>query len=191
MKTEQQLDDAIARLSREIEPANDLWPAIAAQLAVPQTGPQTGPQTSQQVSLLPAPVSTQQPVYRQWWASAAAVVFALALWQQWPASQADVESMSGQVAAEAVRPIAVDYGLAQSQQQIRLAEKLQLMQLQQIPAGFANWQQQLAVWQQASEQVTLALATDPNNLKLIRKLNRLQQQQLNYIRKLVDTSQLS
>lgn len=187
MKTEQQLDDAIARLSREIEPANDLWPAIAAQLVVPQTGPQT----AQQVALLPAPVSTQQPVYRQWWASAAAVVFALALWQQWPVTQADSNAISGQVAAEAVRPVAVDYGLAQSQQQIRLAEKLQLMRLQQIPAGFANWQQQLAVWQQASEQVTLALETDPNNLKLIRKLNRLQQQQLNYIRKLVDTSQLS
>jgi hypothetical protein len=183
MKTEQQLDDAIARLNPQIEPATDLWPAIAAQLTV-QPAPQ-------QVSLLPPPVSTQQPVYRPWWASAAAVLFAVALWQQWPNRQADIEPTGGQIVTTAAVTGGMVGGLAQSQQQIRLAEKLQLMQLQQIPAGFTNWQQQLAVWQQASEQVTQALAADPNNLKLIRKFNRLQQQQLNYIRKLVDTSQLS
>lgn len=184
MKTEQQLDDAIARLNREIEPATDLWPAIAAQLPAQHT--------AEQVSLLPPSlVKTQRSAYGQWWASAAAVVFGFTLWQQWPLGQAGFEAGGGQVATEAAIPAAIDYGLAQSQQQIRLAEKLELMQLQQIPAGFANWQQQLAVWQQASEQVTQALATDPNNFKLIRKLNRLQQQQLNYIRKLVDTSQLS
>lgn len=204
MKTEQQLDDAIARLSREMEPATDLWPAIAVQLpaqppvqpsvqpSVQQTVQPTPQEPAQPVSLLrPARDKAQQSVRRHWWASAAAVVFGVTLWQQWPLGQAGFEAGGGQVATEAAIPAAIDYGLAQSQQQIRLAEKLQLMQLQKIPAGFANWQQQLAVWQQASEQVTLALTTEPNNLKLIRKLNRLQQQQLNYIRKLVATSQLS
>jgi hypothetical protein len=183
MKTEQQLDEAIARLSRDITPATDLWPAISAQLTQQQSLQQTPP--------LVRPQTADKQVQPYWWASAAAILLAVSVWLQWPANHLDSGQTAALHAPVTGSSVAVDYGLLESQRHIRQAEKLQLMQLKQIPAGFANWQQQLAIWQQASEQVTLALATDPNNLKLIRKLNLLQQQQLNYIRKLVDTSQLS
>lgn len=169
MKTEQQLDEALSRLSRDITPSRDLWPDIAGQLP-----------------------ARRQRHWQEWGAAAAALLLGFGLWSQWPSTDPASEQVVQHMPPALVTPASVTLtGLAQSQQQIVLAQQLVLQQLQQIPAGFDNWQQQLAIWQQASQQVELALQAEPDNSRLIRQLNQLQQQQLNYIRKLVHTSQLS
>lgn len=190
MKTEQQLDEALSRLTREIEPSRDLWPDIAGQLTPRQERHWRDRLWSERR-------------WHEWGGVAAAVLLGVGLWQQWPSDDgmpvAVTPSESGQIDSERSDSMSVDdqlhaataVGLSQGQQQLKLAQQLELQQLQQIPPGFSNWQQQLAIWQQASEQVELALQAEPENSRLIKQFNQLQQQQLNYIRKLVSTSQLS
>lgn len=173
MKTEQQLDEAIARLNPDIAPPTDLWPAIAQQLAAAR---------SRQLSI------------RRWLASAAALLIGFTVWQQWPVGvqsrQFSSDLLAEQAQFEITAPLTT-VEILQSRRQMLLAQQLQLEHLQQIPAGFGNWRQQLDIWRQASEQVTLALMLDPNNAILIKKLTKMQQQQLDYIDKLVSASQLS
>lgn len=174
MKTEQQLDAMISQLAPALEPQRDLWPDISARLE-----------------------PRQRRGYGAWLGVAAAAVLTLWLWpQQLPlepqlaqnGSQTGVNAPQAQQAEADLSLLAVSQQLSR---QLGDEQTRQLKALQQIPDGFSDWSQQIAIWNKAQAQIELALAYQPDNQKLIQQLQRLQQQQLSYIAKLVETSELT
>ncbi len=174
MKTEQQLDAMISQLAPDLEPQRDLWPELSARLE-----------------------PRQRRGYGTWLGVAAAAVLALWFWPQQlpPESQlAQSGPQTGINEPQVHRADAEVSLLAVSQQlsrQLGEEQTRQLKALQQIPDGFSDWAQQIAIWNKAQSQIELALAFQPDNQKLIQQLQRLQQQQLSYIAKLVETSELT
>ncbi|WP_031565663.1 hypothetical protein [Rheinheimera texasensis] len=181
MKTEQQLDAMISQLAPALEPQRDLWPDISARLE-----------------------PRQRRGYGAWLGVAAAAVLTLWFWPQ-QLVQVPQLAQNGPVAvsnepqvqqAEAQVPMAnADVSLLavseQLSRQLNEEQTRQLKALQKIPDGFSDWSQQIAIWNKAQAQIELALAFQPDNQKLIQQLQRLQQQQLSYIAKLVETSELT
>lgn len=167
MKTEQQLDAMISRLAPALEPQRDLWPEISARME-----------------------PRQRRSYGAWLGVAAAAVLTLWFWpQQLPLEPQLALNEPNIAPAEAtVSLLGVSEQLSR---QLGEEQTRQLKALQQIPDGFSDWSQQIAIWNKAQSQIELALAFQPDNQKLIQQLQRLQQQQLNYIAKLVETSELT
>ncbi|HAT41476.1 MAG TPA: hypothetical protein DCS87_07065 [Rheinheimera sp.] len=199
MTTEQQLDALIASLPKQLEPATDGWDALAARLAeTPQAKVEPMP-PSEQTQTTVAPAWMQRPAANQpRYGLAAAVAAGFALVTLWLLKPAPVSE--SQVAQQLESTTVTTQPHTQSRdvvQQLRLQrEKLmaqvggaQLKQLQQVPQGFENWQQQLAIWQQASSQLEQALQQQPANRRLLRQYQQLQQQQLKYMHKLTELSQ--
>lgn len=165
MKTEQQLDDMISQLTPAIEPQRDLWPELSARLE-----------------------PRQRRGYGSWIGVAAAALLTFWFWPQ-PTTVVPIAATNAQMAPEATTPlleVSHQLGLQLGQEQTR-----QLKALQQIPDGFRDWAQQIAIWNKAQSQIELALQFQPDNQKLIQQLQKLQQQQLSYIAKLVETSELT
>lgn len=199
MTTEQQLDALIASLPKQLEPATDGWDALAARLAeTPQAKVEPMP-PSEQTQTTVAPAWMQRPAANQpRYGLAAAVAAGFALVTLWLLKPAPVSE--SQVAQQLESTTVTTQPHTQSRdvvQQLRQQrEKLlaqvgraQLKQLQQVPQGFENWQQQLAIWQQASSQLEQALQQQPANRRLLRQYQQLQQQQLKYMHKLTELSQ--
>jgi hypothetical protein len=194
MKTEQQLQAQIDALAKDIEPGRDLWPELAARLA---TTPQLVPAGEIVTDAVP------QVLHRSersgfWWAGgmAAAVLLSVLLWPQ----GADVPVLVHQAPAVSAQPVPSQSGddnttglkpQAPSQVQWQLTSDFEiqraalLAQVQQVPEFYQDWQQQLAIWQQARSQVLLALSYQPDEPVLLRQLSQLQQQQMHYLQKLV------
>lgn len=171
MKTEQQLDAMISQLAPDLEPQRDLWPEISARLE-PQ----------------------QRRGYSRWLGVAAAAVLTLWFWPQQLPQEPQVAQSRPKAEIQTLQADADLSLLAVSQQlgrQLGEEQTRQLKALQQIPEGFSDWTQQIAIWNKAQAQIELALAYQPDNQKLIQQLQRLQQQQLSYIAKLVETSELT
>lgn len=199
MTTEQQLDARIAALPKQLEPATDGWDALAARLAeTPQT--KVEPMLpSERTQTAVAPAWKQRPAANQpWYGLAAAVAAGFALVTLWVLKPAPVSApqVAQQIQATAVTPSPQIQNRDVVQQLRVQREKLmaqvgaaQLKQLQQVPHGFENWQQQLAIWQQASSQLEQALQQQPANRRLLRQYQQLQQQQLKYMHKLTELSQ--
>jgi len=165
MKTEQQLDALISQLAPELEPQRDLWPELSRQL-----------------------VARRQPVYRNWLGVAAAAVLTLWFWPHQPAIEPQLTFESAESPDDSALLLAVSQQL---QLQLNAEQTRQLKGLQQVPEGFTDWPRQLLIWDKAQGQIELALQFQPDNQKLIQQLQRLQQQQLSYIAKLVKTSELT
>ncbi|TXH97866.1 MAG: hypothetical protein E6Q75_02975 [Rheinheimera sp.] len=174
MKTEQQLDAMISQLAPALEPQRDLWPELSARLE-----------------------PRQRRGYGAWLGVAAAAVLTLWFWpQQLPlepqltqnGAQAGVNATQAPQAQAEMSLLAVSEQLTR---QLNEEQTRQLKALQQIPDGFSDWSKQIAIWNKAQAQIELALAYQPDNQKLIQQLQRLQQQQLSYIAKLVETSELT
>lgn len=165
MKTEQQLDALISQLAPELEPQRDLWPELSQQLA-----------------------PRRQPVYRNWLGVAAAAVLTLWFWPQQPAIEPSLSFETAESTDDNGLLLAVSQQL---QQQLNAEQTRQLKGLQQVPEGFTDWTRQLMIWDKAQGQIELALQFQPDDQKLIQQLQRLQQQQLSYIAKLVKTSELT
>lgn len=165
MKTEQQLDEMISQLAPAIEPQRDLWPELSERLE-----------------------PRQRRGYGRWLGVAAAAVLTFWFWPHQPEELQIAQNDAHQVLAASSSLLEVSYqlGLQLGQEQTR-----QLKTLQQIPEGFSDWAQQLAIWSKAQSQIELALQFQPDNAKLIQQLQKLQQQQLSYIAKLVETSELT
>lgn len=179
MKTEQQLDDLIAALPRELAPQRDLWPDIEKQLILPQQHNSEAP-----VSTMP-----QRRLAPVWLSAAAAAV--LTFWF-WPVTEQPVPiDIVSQNAGVEAAPQPLWQISSQLQQQLIAEQKRQLKGLQQVPTGFSDWTRQLKIWQNAQQQIELALHYQPDDQKLIHQLQRIQQQQLSYIAKLVQTSELT
>ncbi len=166
MKTEQQLDAMISQLAPAIEPERDLWPELSARLE-----------------------PRRRRGYGSWLGVAAAAVLTFWFWPQQLPTDPQVALTGAQlqpVSTPSLLDVSRQLGLQLEQEQTR-----QLKALQQIPDGFNDWPQQIAIWNKAQAQIELALQFQPDNPKLIQQLQRLQQQQLSYIAKLVETSELT
>ncbi|MDZ7869969.1 MAG: hypothetical protein U5L02_12385 [Rheinheimera sp.] len=165
MKTEQQLDALISQLAPELAPQRDLWPELSKRLA-----------------------PRRQMIYRNWLGVAAAAVLTLWFWPPQPAIEPRLSAENALSTDDSGLLLAVSQQL---QQQLNAEQTRQLKGLQQVPDGFTDWSRQLLIWDKAQGQIELALQFQPDDQKLIQQLQRLQQQQLNYIAKLVKTSELT
>ena len=188
MKTEQQLQAQIDALAKDIEPQRDLWPELAARLAkTPQLQPAEAVDTAPEL---------QHRSERSWfwWSGGMAAAVLLSVWL-WPQS-ADVPTLAQQTPAVSAEPVHLALNgesstRSQSQVQWQLTSDFEiqraalLAQVQQVPEFYQDWQQQLAIWQQARSQVLLALSYQPDEPVLLRQLSQLQQQQMHYLQKLV------
>ncbi len=192
MKTEQQLQAQIDALAKDIEPQRDLWPELAARLAItPQLQPAEAADT--------APELEQRPELSWfWWSGGMAAAVLLSVWL-WPQA-ADVPTLAQQRPAVSAEPVPLTLsGESSTRLQPQAASQVQwqltsdfeiqraalLAQVQQVPEFYQDWQQQLAIWQQARSQVLLALSYQPDEPVLLRQLSQLQQQQMHYLQKLV------
>lgn len=194
MKTEQELQVQIDALAKEIEPERDLWPELAARLAAtPQRVPADEVTPDAAAEFQRAPERSWF-----WWSGgmAAAVLVSVMLWPQ----GADVPELAQQAPAASAQPLpsqfTEDYSTrlkpqAASQVQWQLTSDFEiqraelLAQVQQVPEFYQDWQQQLSIWQQARSQVLLALSYQPDEPVLLQQLSQLQQQQMQYLQKLV------
>lgn len=202
MKTEQELQQRLAQLPDSIEPPRDLWPELAARLA--QTPQQKVPELRIEKTTMKA----------GWWLAAAAAVL-LTVWAPW--QQLENEPLVAQLApksqqqlqvGESAAPFKVnavasgdEHGMirsrigATSETQWRLSSEfeqqraLQLAQINQVPEIYQDWKQQLQIWKQATNLVLLALHYQPDEPGLLRQLSRLQQQELAYLQKVVQSDQ--
>lgn len=192
MKTEQELQVQIDALAKEIAPQRDLWPELAARLTATAQWPQDCE------SELSQPSPSQQTVLKgnaSWflWAGgmAAAVLLSVLSWQQGPASVQLVQQPAGLVmsplAGSEAQTIAAPVSKVQWQMtsDFETQRATMLAQIVAVPEFYQDWQQQLAIWQQAREQVLLALSYQPDEPVLLLQLNQLQQQQMHYLQKLV------
>lgn len=203
MKTEQDLQQRLDMLPSSIDPQRDLWPELATRLA------QTPQQPAQEMSV------SQAQFKPSWWLVAAAVgIFTLwAPWQlldktpevAQQASDGRVSSGEAltnsdsngnyQKSDRAPRPYHRRLGSgrvqATSETQWRLSREfeqqraMQLAQIKQVPDIYRDWRQQLHIWKQATDLVLLALQYQPDEPGLLRKLSKLQQQELAYLQKVV------
>ena len=205
MKTEQDLQQRLDMLPSSIEPTRDLWPELAARLA----------QTPQQP--LPVVNVSQSTFKPSWWLAAAAVgILTLwAPWQsldQPPvvaqqSSHGAASSLAASVGQKAdgnthnsdwahqpyQSRLVSGRAQATSETQWRLSSDfeqqraLQLAQIKQVPDVYRDWKQQMQIWKQATDLVLLALQYQPDEPGLLRKLSKLQQQELAYLQKVVQS----
>ena len=194
MKTEQQLDELISALSKERTPQRDLWPDLQQALQnTPQDTPEDTPPVTEESTGNVIPL--RRPRWMTWagaGAIAASVLLAVVMLptatnapditepgNTFLAQQGDDEAAEGAWMTQAVAS------------RINVLNQVlpQLDELQQIPEGFSNWQQQLAIWNNASEQLEQALSLQPNNRLLQRQYQTLQRQNAQYLQRLLILSQ--
>lgn len=188
-------DQRLAQLPAQIAPTTELWPDLAAKLA----GTPQQVQFTQQGTTEQGKTATVAATTSWWYGMAAAVLLSVLSWWQWPvAQQPALNSPLAAQPAATTRPSVTAFAddvarptLEQADWQlISLFEtdKARLLkQLTAVPAAYGDWQQQLAIWQQASRQIQHALRYQPNEPVLLRQLQRVQQQQLAYLQKLVQS----
>jgi len=199
MTTEQQLDARIAALPKQLEPATDGWDAFAARLAVTPQAKVEPMLPSERTPTTVAPALRVRPAANQpryWLTAAAAAGFAVVtLWLLKPVPVSapqvaqQIESTSSTLTPRIQSRDVVQQLRQQREKLLAQVGSAQLKQLHQVPQGFENWQQQLAIWQQASSQLEQALQQQPANRRLLRQYQQLQQQQLKYMHKLTELSQ--
>lgn len=191
MKTEQELQAQIDALAKDIEPQRDLWPELAARIATTAQQQVPAPQHPQ-VAVVPGALQNKSSAW-YWWsgATAAAVLLSLLIWPQAPdgtqlahqnTAQPVVALTGSESADTAVQITKVQWQLTSDFDTQRAA---MLAQINAVPEFYPDWQQQLAIWQQARQQVLLALSYQPDEPELLLQLNKLQQQQIHYLQKLV------
>src|SRR5690606_36471900 len=149
--TDDQLDQALSRLPREITPPQDLWAGIEARL-----------EDRQPKRWL------QQP---QRWAAVLALALAGVLW--W--SQTLDSPIVSEIAMSELEPaqqIIVSYEQVKAQQ---------LATIGAVSDDVGDWRYQLAVWDQAIGQVQTALTYYPDEPFLLAQMHDLYQQQLDYL----------
>ncbi|OGO80906.1 MAG: hypothetical protein A2203_08020 [Chromatiales bacterium RIFOXYA1_FULL_46_5] len=169
MKTEHELDTLIAGLSTELKPSRDLWPELEPRLTEHKavTANLVQLKTNRWLSV---------PFASAYVASAASVLLAVTLFWQ-PAAPIQPLVFNPQlVDAET----AIVYSFEQ-------AKAEQLASMKTVSPVYADWQQQLAQWQQAIDLVQLALKYNPNEALLLKQLRQLYAQQQNYLQKVVQS----
>jgi hypothetical protein len=166
VKTEQQLDQAIRELAREIRPPRDLWLAIEPQLPDRQPA---------------AP--WYRAVNTQCWAAVLALALVGTLW--W--SRLDVPQPGQPVSDPTVAGIEQNGNNTELPADVQIVESFELIKAQRfaeldyISPDVGDWQYQLAVWDQAISQVRGALEYYPEEPFLLAQMQGLYQQQLEYL----------
>lgn len=158
MKTDQELDQAIARLPGEIQPEQDLWLTLEARL------PERHSRRRLPVGLAAG-----------WSAAAALVVMVVVAWQLWLPSTSQVPQLANTDGPES---LPAQYQLALEYENLKA---VQLQNIGSVSPDYGNWQFQLAVWDQAIGQVSEALDYYPDDLKLLAQMQGLYTQQHNYL----------
>ncbi|HLT64176.1 MAG TPA: hypothetical protein VKZ92_06595 [Pseudohongiella sp.] len=163
MKTEEQLDQALSRLPREIQPPRDLWAGIEAQLE-----------------------PRQQPWWKraqpQRWAAVLVVALTGVLW--WQLQEEPGQSLLAvweQQTPEWFAALPAEQQIIASYEQVK-AE--QLASLTEVSPDVGDWQYQLAIWDQAIDQVRTALVWNPDEPFLLAQMQGLYQQQLDYLQRI-------
>ena len=169
MKTEHELDALIAGLSAELKPSRDLWPELEQRLTDPESS------SENPVQLKPTRWLSV-PFASAYVASAASVLFAVTLFWQ-PATPAQPLAFSPQM-LDAETAIVFSFEQAKAEQLARMTT---------VDPVYADWQQQMAQWQQAIALVQLALKYNPNEALLLKQLKQLYSQQQNYLQKVVQS----
>jgi len=174
MKTEHELDALIAGLSNELKPSRDLWPELELRLTERQsvTAEVVQFKTSRWLSV---------PFASAYVASAASVLLAVTLFWQ-PAAWHPVTAVP--TAAFNPQMLDAETAIVYSFEQ---AKADQLASMKAVDPVYADWQQQLAQWQQAIQLVQLALKYNPNEAVLLKQLRQLYSQQQNYLQKVVQS----
>lgn len=166
MKTEQQLDQAISQLTREIQPSRDLWAAIEPAL---QDRPQ--------------PARWYGGAKTQRWAAVIALALVGTLWWSQinlpqPGQVVPSVTIAGTETQTATDVLPADAQIMASFEQIKAQ---QLRELEYINPDAGDWQYQLAVWDQAISQVRGALEFYPEEPFLLAQMQGLYQQQVEYL----------
>ncbi|MEC8860617.1 MAG: hypothetical protein VYE29_11525 [Pseudomonadota bacterium] len=164
MKTEDQLDQAIAGLRQDIQPRRDLWADLEQRLPDRETAS--------------APKRNRFAVGGRWAAVfAIALVGTLALRLDWlPDPGLAPGSDSMQMAETEVLPPE-----ALIAQQFEQEKARQLSELGAVSDDFGDWRYQMAVWDQAIGQVQQTMNYYPDDPALLNQMEGLYRQQLDYI----------
>ena len=174
MKTEQELDALIAGLSSELKPSRDLWPELEQRLAESAAA-------ETKVIAIKTNTWLSVPFASAYVASAAAVLLAVTLFWQ----PADLQPVA------VTAPLAFNPQLLDAETAIvysfEQAKAEQLASMKTVDPVYADWQQQMAQWQQAIGLVQLALKYNPNEALLLKQLRQLYSQQQNYLQKVVQS----
>lgn len=174
MKTEHELDSLIAGLSKELKPSRDLWPELEQRLTAPEA-------VTAEVLQFKTKSWLSVPFASAYVASAASVLFAVTLFWQ-PASLQPVTPEQPHL----FNPQLVDAETA-IVYSFEQAKAEQLASIKTVDPAYADWQQQVAQWQQAIGLVQLALKYNPNEAQLLKQLRQLYSQQQHYLQKVVQS----
>lgn len=168
MKTEQDLDNLVAALPRDMQPESDLWQSLEPRLAERKST------SARRMSRL-----------NQMLGMAAALILMLVVgWRVLVVPDdagSPVAVTGGGIEADAVIADALPPQYAMALQ----FESLKAEQLAQLTPGSNNlgdWQYQLVSWDQAIDQVSGALNDYPHNVYLLSQMQGLYEQQLDYLR---------
>jgi hypothetical protein len=163
VKTEQELDQLIAALPRDVQPERDLWQSLDGQL--------------------PARESVKKrrlSVLNQILGAAAALTLMLVVgWRALTVPDNAGLAIAGGDSIVEDEPLPAQAIIAQQ------FEPLKTEQLSQLVPGsknFGDWQYQLASWDDAIDQVSGALDNYPDDPKLLAQMQRLYAQQIDYLR---------
>ncbi|HDZ07947.1 hypothetical protein [Pseudohongiella sp.] len=164
MKSEQELDQLTAALPREMQPTQDLWPSLEAQL------PERRPVKKRQLLRI-----------NQMLGMAAAL--ALVVVVGWRVMLVPDDSAVPVAVKDTTMPdagaVPVKYEMTRQFETIK-AE--QLAQMAPHSDNFGDWQYQMASWDQAIDQVSGALNYYPDDPRLLAQMQGLYEQQLDYLR---------
>lgn len=161
MKTDEQLDLASSKLSRELQPQRDLWPELAERL--------------------PARKAPQRRATVQWATMAASVLLGILVWQAdlLPGASLRTDAPAQMQSAD-VWPV-VESVTRELAQTFETEKRRRLEEIEFVSEDFGNWQLQLAVWDSAIGQVQLAIYEEPEDPMLLWQMESLYRQQLDYL----------
>lgn len=172
MKSEQELDQLTAALPREMQPQQDLWPSLEAQL------PARRSLNKRQMS----------PVNRMLGMAAALALIVVVGWRVMLVPEDSAVPVAvNDIGIPDADAVPVQYEITRQFETIK-AE--QLGQMAPHSDNFGDWQYQMASWDQAIDQVSGALNYYPDDPRLLAQMQGLYEQQLDYLRLIgrVDTT---
>lgn len=168
---DKELDQAIAKLPKELMPERDLWLQLEPQL-------QAHPAASRRWG----------GVSQAWVAAAVFAVAGMLVWR--------VMLVPGEEGVE-IAGNDFDRGYITAQQSVieeyETIKAEKLGNIGRVSEYLGDWQYQLAVWDQAIGQVSEALTYYPDEPQLLSQMSGLYQQQLNYLQmvSVVDVNEYS
>jgi hypothetical protein len=160
-QSEHKLDEALQALPAEILPGRDLWPALSARLE----------DRTEQVAVASPPSRFRVPMMQRMAAVLVLAIAGLLGWRLLLLPESPGDSPVGNT-------LSSEIALVNQYEQLK-AEFL--AEVSRIPEPFEDWQRQLAIWDQAVDQVRMALDYYPEEPALLTQMESLYQQQMDYL----------